>query len=462
MPSPFHGIDMASRALRSFQRGLDVTGHNIANVNTPGFSRQTVDFRQSDPTTFYARRPFELGSGVDIASVNRIRDIFLEKQRMGVQSDLGRAGTMAQGLKQIEGVYHEPGPTGVSDALSKFFDAWSGLASNPSDPAARSLVRMAGQTLTDRIRGVYSNLQALDAQHTASVDSTIESVNRLSHRVSELNQQIRQRLNLGAQPNDLLDQRDLALQELSKLVDIKTQPFGDGSIVVYVNQFTLIDPNGANPLPSQWDAATQTLTNGTESISIRGGVLNGLLGSLNAVRSNMGQLDLLANTLRSEINALHQTGTNQLGTTGINFFNDATPPAPQTGAIDFRLSADVLASADAISSGVSGNPGDGGLALALAGFRESSVAGLGGKSFRAFYTNFITSLAHDVAFYETSRDTFEAVLNQVDAQRQSISGVSLDDEMANMLRFQRSYQAAAKALTIFDQVTEDLINMLRR
>src|SRR5688572_3825962 len=117
MPSPFHGIDLASRALQAFQRQLDVTGHNIGNVNTPGYSRQVVDLVQAEGTAVYGMRPFTLGGGVGILNINRIQDQFLEMRRLNESAGFGRLDTMAQNLHRVQGVIPEPGPNGIADAL---------------------------------------------------------------------------------------------------------------------------------------------------------------------------------------------------------------------------------------------------------------------------------------------------------------------------------------------------------
>ncbi|MFY9233887.1 MAG: flagellar hook-associated protein FlgK [Fimbriimonadaceae bacterium] len=461
MPSPFLGIDLASRALRAFQRQLDVTGQNIANVNTPGYSRQVAEVAQLEGTTMLGiAGRYSLGNGVTIGSVNRIRDQFLEMRRMGEASGMGRFSTLADGLSGVQAIYTEPGDSGISNALDKFFNAWSSFASNPAAPGARDMVQVAGASLTQRVRSVYAGLTQTEVQFTSEIGMTLRTVDDLTSKISQLNSDIRQRTASGDLPNDLMDMRDQAIQQLAGIIDIKTYNGTDGTISVYMNQLTLVDSTGSNPIPKTFDAATGTLTDGTLTYDVRSGKLKGLFDTLNNIASQKGQLDTLANSMRTSINGIHATGMNPNGTTGMNFFNDGLP---QTGAIDFDLDAAVKADANNISSGVSGEAGDGGLALSLSRLRDdTTVVGLAGRSITQYYADLVSGVGQDIAFYEGQRDTQAAVIEQIDLQRQSISGVSLDDEMAYMMRFQRSYQAAAKALTVFDQVTEDLINMLRR
>jgi len=460
MPSPFMGIDIASRALRAFQYSLDVTGNNISNVNTKGYSRQTADLAQTDPTIFYSGQRISLGSGVTVSTVYRARDMFLQSRRLDAQAEQGRLDTLVTNLGQVDSTLLEPSDNGIGNALTSFFDSWSSLASNPNESASRSQVQMAGQTLASRIRDTYGRLQTLKTQFTSEVQTTFDAIDQLTSKIADFNAQIRAATAGGVTPNDLLDQRDLALQELSKLVNVTTHTFTDGSIAVYTGQLNLVDSSGASPIPRTYDAVAQTVSDGQFSYRLREGKLTGLFQTISAIASYQTQLDNLANSLRTQVNALHQTGVNNLtpATTGLNFFNDSVP---QNGAIDFDLSAEVKADPDAIAAGTTGKSGDGGLALILSQLRDTTVASLGNKTFNGYYTEFAASVGSAVDGYQTALSAKSAVLSQIDTQIQSISGVSLDDEMANMLRFQRSYQAAAKMLNIFDQVTDDLISMVR-
>ncbi|MBV6459614.1 MAG: hypothetical protein HONBIEJF_02764 [Fimbriimonadaceae bacterium] len=443
--------------MRSLQRALETAGHNIANVNTAGYSRQVVDFSSTEAATLYSNGRQALGSGVTISSINRIRDLFLEARMQGAGADLSKFSTQASTLKRIEKLFNEPGDAGIASALNRMFDAWSGLASNPNDAGARIEVRNAGEALTQRVRSTYQQLNDLAAQLTGEVSGTIDQINQISKEIAELNAKIRFGKAGGGSPNDLMDQRDRLIGELSTYVQVHTSEFDDGTVAVYASQFTLVESNVAHSYPSTFNAGTYSVTDGVNTYDVRSGTLYGLMSGLNAITSQQSQLDLLANTLKTEFNLLHTTGINPNGTTGIQFFADA---AVQTGAIDFSLSAQVLADINNISSGTSGNAGDGGLALSLSDLRSQGLGALGTKTFQDYYGDALGRLGQDAEHAESSRDTQNVIVQQIEAQRASISGVSIDDEMANMLRFQRSYQAAARVLSVLDQVTEDLVNLL--
>ena len=461
MAGPFLGINMASQAMRGLQYALDTTGHNISNVNTRGYTRQAVDFGALPALNFYSMGWKSVGQGSFVSSVNRVRADYLDRSLNNAASSHGKYSTLSEGLGQIDAIYGEPSDTGISNALNRFFDSWSGLASDPSNPATRADVRLSGQTLADRVRNRYADVSTVKANAQKSVTATIGQINALGDQIAGLNTQITNALATGGAPNDLMDQRDLALQDLSKLTNVSKEVYADGSYAVYAAGFTLVQGGESRTFPSTVNPANGTFTDGALTYTLRGGSLAGHLATINEATTQQTNLDNLANQLRTQINTPHMGGTNALGNTGVRFFADVAVP-PQTGAVDFDLSADVKADPDAIAAGISGNPGDGGLAQLFAGYRETTVAGLGGKSFGDFFQGVMSKLATDANYYSSASDTEAAIMTQVTNQQQAVSGVSVDDEMANLMKYQRSYQAAAKALVVFDQVSEDLIGMLRR
>ncbi|MCW5941768.1 MAG: flagellar hook-associated protein FlgK [Fimbriimonadaceae bacterium] len=454
MPGSFHGIGIANSALRNIQRALDVTGHNIANVNNRNYTRQTVDFGTEDPTTFFARGLQSLGSGVTITSVNRIRDLFLDGRRAGASADFGRMNSLAAGLQQLEGVLNEPGNNGVSAALNRFFDAFSGLSSNPSDPAARVEAQQAAKLLAQRVRGAAGDSSSVDAQLVSQTNAYAARVNDLSATIASLNDQIAEKTAAGASPNDLLDLRDSAFEELSGLVNAEAVRTETGGMRVFIGGFALVDEGGAHGIPTAFDAATGTFGSGANQVRVTGGRIGGTLEALQGVRRYRADLDAVADAIRDQVNTLHRTGVAPDGSTGLDLFSG-------TSAADFNLASEVAADPNRIAAGTSGVAGDGDLARAIAGLRDLPLPGLGGRTIEAFYTSVATRIGAETASAGDELETRRAVLDQIDAQKQSISGVSLDEEMANMLQLQRSYQAAARTLSQFDRMTEDLLGLLR-
>lgn len=459
MPSPFHNIDLASRALRAFQYAISTTGNNIANVNTRGYSRQAVDIVATDPVNFWSNGMRSLGTGVNVSSINRIRDMFLDGRMQQASSELASHSEKAQSLESVLAVMNEPGADGIQSALSKFFDSWSGLASNPAEAANRMAVQTSGRNLTSKIRTAYQQMSGEVANINAQITTTIDQINQLGLQIGKLNEEIRAQTAAGGTPNSLFDARDLALKDLSSLVNVSTTMNLDNTVNVFVSEYTLVDAAGNRPMPTTFDATAQTVTGWLVPVNIRGGKLAGLMQSAQTFDAQMANLDSLANTLKASVNAIHTVGITKTAATNVLFFNDANP---QTGAIDFDLSSAVSSDFNNIATGSTSAQADVILAQQIRDLRQTPQAGLGNRSVFDFHRENVAQIGSQKSYFSSQASTQSAIIEQTDQQQQAVSGVNLDDEMANLLRYQRSYQAAAKALTIFDQVTEDLIGMLRR
>jgi flagellar hook-associated protein 1 FlgK len=438
---------------------MDIAGHNLSNVNTIGYTRQAIEFGTAQPTTIYTGQQFQLGNGVSITSINRIRDQFLDSRMLGAQGEMGRYQSLATSIQQVESTFNEPGPNGIGVALDRFFNAFSGLASNPNESGARLEAQQAGQMLAGRIQGTYQNLQQHSSMIGTQIQQTIQEIDQLSSTIAALNVEIRRQASAGSVPNDLLDQRDNAVEALSRLVNINTTPGDNLEITVHFGGYPLVDTSGSHAIPPSFDATTFKLSDGTYNFDVRSGKLYGLFELTNKIQEYKTSLDTLANTLRSEVNTIHKSGLNPNATTDIPFFTENAVD-PQNGAVDFDLSAQVKADVNNISTSITGTAGDGGLALSISNLKTSSPL-LGGKSYTRWYSDFIGGIGRDTATVIEGLTTQSAVTQQVEAQRQSVVGVSIDDEMAQMLKFQKSYQAAARVLSVFDQMTEDLIAMVR-
>ena len=456
--SSFRGIEISTRALQAFQTQLDVTGHNIANVGTAGYSRQTTTLKASAPDLLYQGTTLAMGSGVDATSVNRIRDGFLDARRLGIQGDASKVGQEQSGLKQVADVLQEPGDNGVSAAITKFYDAWSGLTSGTVTAGAQLQVQSAAQTLTFRVQGLYSSLKGQQDDLNSAAQQDLKDLQTKINSIGDLNKQIRDQQATGADANDLIDQRQQLLQDVSKLVNVTSVQNPSGTISVRMGQLTLVDDAGARTIPTKFDPTTSSISDANGTYPISSGKIAGEASTSQRIASYQSDLDKLANTLRTTVNSVYANATNAAGATGQKFFNDSSP---QTGAADFGLDPGIANDASAIASGASGKPADGDIALQISQLRTTAQSALGGKSPVAFYSDLVNRIGQDAAYANSGNSTQAALLQQTDAQIQSVSGVSIDDEMANMVRFQRCYQAAAKALSMFDQTTQSLLAIIQ-
>jgi len=457
MPGAFDGINMATTALWASQQELDVTGDNVANVNTPGYSEQAVTVSEAPTSTYYSDgAQQQQGSGVTVDSVNRVRSALLDAQMNSAQSTLGTYTSLSGNLQQVASVLNDTNGTGIGNDIDQFFNAWSALGSNPNSAGATTAVQQAGLNLTQDVQSAASQLNQLSGQANGQVQSTISQVNTLAKQIAGLNSQIVQAQATGESPNSLLDQRTQALSDLANLVNIQTNTNSDGSVSVNVSQFDLVDQGGAKGFPTTYNAANGTVGSAGATISVTGGQLSGLFQSINAIQGDQTQLDTIANTLTTQVNGLSTTGKTSTGTTGVNFFDPSS-----TGAATFQLSSTVAANASSIAAGTSGNSGDGSLALKISNLQSSTtLPGLGGQTISGYYQGLIGQVGSSASTYQNSLSTQQAVITQITGQISTTSGVDLDTQMADMLKYQQSYSVAARALSIFQQTTEDLLTAI--
>jgi flagellar hook-associated protein 1 FlgK len=322
--------------------------------------------------------------------------------------------------------------------------------------------------MTAKVRSTHAALVDNYADARGRAESMLTSMKDITERIAALNTEIKSLQVTGGAAGSLQDQRDMLIDDLSKITEITTSNQPNGTVDIFAGNLVLIDSAGARDFPTTINYSTLSLTDGTTNFPVKGGALLGQIQSVNRISLAMQDLDNMANTMRTQINTLHQSGVNSAGVGGVRFFNDVpevvppTLPLPQTGAVDFDLDPAILADAQAIATGTTTAAGDGALALQISNSRTQKLSALGNRSITEFYRGHIDAIGREVAYQEAQLETYDAIVQQTSNQIQEQSGVSLDEEMADMMKFQRSYQAAARILTIMDQNAEDIINLIRR
>jgi flagellar hook-associated protein 1 len=429
--STFMGLQTALRGLVAQQEALDTTGHNIANANTPGYSRQSAILTATQALTVPGNsvnngNAAQLGTGVDVTAILRIRSAFLDLQYRAQATSLGDASARTDSLDQAQLAFAEPGDTGISSQLSKFWSAWSDVANAPDSQPAREALIASAQTLTTMLGTVSAQLTTVAnqaAQEYAAETGPGGEIAQYAQQLAALNQSIGDDVRTGGSPNDLMDQRDQIVDKLAALAQVSVTDLGNGQQKIDFGGVTLVDPSvtGGYTWP-------QTLTS-------PGGKLGALLslssptGPALAYRS---QLDGVAADLVAKVNALH---------TSTPFFN----PAGTTAA-----SISVAATAATVQTGSTAAPGANDVAQAIAALRGGTTDQL--------YGTLVARIGTDVNAAMNAQSTSQTLADAVDSRRQSVSGVSLDEEMTNLIRFQRGYQASARTMTTLDDMLDTLIN----
>ncbi|MFN0073196.1 MAG: flagellar hook-associated protein FlgK [Chloroflexota bacterium] len=456
MTSTFFGLDLALRALHAQQTGLDVTNHNVANANTKGFSRQRVNIVAttpfSEPGLNRAGGPGQIGTGSIADSIERFRDTFLDLQ---YRTEVG-AGAQAQvtrdALEQIEVVLNEPSDTGIANLLQEFYQSWQDLTNDPTEGANRSAVVQQATALAAAFNRASQRMSAIQLDLNGQVAIGVQEINSIVGQIDALNRQIVQVEVTGQNANDHRDRRDALLDELSQKVPITAVENANGSINVSINGHNLVSPGNVDSLittPTGPGGMLQ-IRFGSDSVltSVTTGELKGLIDTRDInLPSYVAQLNTVAANMITAVNALHTTGYGLDNVTGRAFFTG-------TDAATIAVNAVIVADPQRVAAAAAANqPGDSSIALAIAQLRTTMT-----PSSESSYAALITTLGVDTRSTQDKATNQDALVQLLERRREDVSGISLDEEATNMVRFQRAYEAAARLMTAFDQMLDTLIN----
>ena len=471
--STFSGLNTATTALWAQQRGLDVTGQNIANVNTAGYSRQRAELQAVGgnvvPATYAVSN--QVGQGVDADKVTRIRDAFLEGRAQIESAETARMTAKDSALGQIEQAFREPGETGISAKLTGVFTAWGDVANRPSEDGGRTAVLQKTATLVAELHTTSSNLDKQWSQTRGSLDTLATDVNAKAQSIAGLNTAIKRATQAGLPANELADKRDVLVMDLASSIGATVTPGTDGQVNVVVAGAQIVSGGSTigikvegTDVPSEaavGNPAFVTDPGGTR-LSV-GGTAGGSLTALtDTIPKYQEQLDAVAVQLATEVNAAHVAGFDKNGAAGEPMFSDgsSTLPIDLTKITAANLTLRITDPAKLAAAGtppVGGvSSADGGNATKLAAMAKS------GNGVATTYRQLIVGLGVEASVATSNLQTQTVVAAQVDASRESVSGVSIDEEMTNMLQFQHAYSAAARMITAIDETLDVLINRTGR
>jgi flagellar hook-associated protein 1 len=452
----YMGLQTALSGLEAAQAAIDTTGQNIANANTPGYSRQTVNLTERSALTIPALSSYtgdgsQFGTGVDITSITRIRDQFLDSQYRAQNSNENGDNTNSTILSQVQAGLSEPSADGLSGALDQFFKDWSTLSANPTDQGAQQAVMGDGAAVADQLGTLSGQLSTLESQVTQQyntlTDPTNGAVANDANEIAQLNGQIAQAQAAGINANDLEDQRDNVIDELSQYSNVYVSTQSNGMVNVSFGNAAIAAQNGTTDATPLVNGSSVDLTdNLTDSnLSGAGGTLGSLLGLYDSTTGN-GQIANYMTTLNGVANDLVTTVNNAISgadTSGPS----ATPFFDPTGT---------TAATIAVNPSLSSN----GTAPPYTAAEANAVAGLSGGTAQQAYNAFVTQVGSDVQSAQNAQQTSQSLLTAIGDQRQSISGVSLDEEMTNLIQYQQAYQASARVMSTIDSTISSLINMV--
>ncbi len=559
-------ISIGSKALLAQQKGIYVTGNNIANVNTPGYTRQRVNLSSDVPVNSGIG---PVGTGVQALGIERIYQRFLGVQINNETQTRGNWEARRDVAERIEMIFDESNGYGLNQAMYEFWTAWQDLSNNPSGPVERTVLIAKSQIMAETFSKNYQNLQTIQQDIDTLIEGTIDEVNLLSEKIARLNEKIIQMEAGGSTANDYRDQRELLLNELSNLIDIDTFENTAGGVTVSVGSGQPLvegtfgyglstEMNAFGHLNVTWVDAVNNEVDITDSIT--GGRIKGLLDVRDLdIRNHMNRLDNLAQSIMDQVNSLHAGGYGLDGSTGNDYFvgeatasgvldslvtitaetggagnlaitlvpggtagSETVTTDPVTGDIRIAIedgvssrddiaaalqSHSAIASAVATASGgtpwtlgvgsdtvaLSGGssalnmevnpaivlderliasaqsfdtvpgdkPGDNRNAIAIANLKSSRILSGNTATFDAYYESFVGDLGYAVQQASSSYSHQSEMVHQLENHRESISGVSVDEEMVNLVKFQNAYQAAAKLISTADEMMQSVLNMVR-
>ena len=528
-------LEIGIRAVRTQRQALHVIGHNIANVNTPGFSRQRAILTTTLPQG-------EMGTGVKVESVDRIRDEVVDFYIRSENPKLNKWKAKLKNLEEMEILFNEPSDNSIGKILNDFWDSWSDLANNPENGAARANVREQGEAICDAFRTLYQNLRDLQEKIDEEIKTDVDHLNSIINQIADLNKEI-EKVELGgrAHANDLRDKRDLLLDELSELTGFEYEEMKDGTIRIGVHGQLLVSKGVVSPfiaeagengfLEVKWEDSG-------ERVAITTGKLKGLMEIRDEVIPRfLSGLDSLASTLIDEVNTLHRQGMGLDGTSKVEGWKDFSGSLdsdgsfeingvniqvaagddldaiiakinaekdttgveaskdgdklvlepyslnPQTinitadpdnimldklgilanffsgtGAEDIDLDDAIKSDLSKIAASSNGAPGDNSNALSIYQLKDKPVLEGGSSTFSDYYSKIIADLGVETKQTRGLKENQQTLLTQLENRRQSICGVSLDEETTNMILFQQAYRAAV----YFLQMIDNLLDVLAR
>jgi flagellar hook-associated protein 1 FlgK len=454
-------MSVALQSLLAQQGAMAVVANNIANANTPGYSREEPIFEESAPVL---NGNTMVGTGVTLQSVKSVRDNILNLRIDQETSQQSGLNSYVGSMNQVQSLFNETQGSGLQTYLSNFFNSFQSLATDPTSSSLRQSVLIAGQDLASAFSQTSNNLSTIQQDLDQSVVQSVQRVNQLTAQVANLNQQIQEVSNAGDAPGSLEDQRDEALTNLANLIDTAVVYSSDGSASVTTTQGTaLVSGNQSEALTTQLNTVTgmhDIFAQGTDiTSSIAGGELQGYIKARDdSIPSTQSSLDTLAAGVISAVNTQQSAGYDQNGAPGMDFFTPFTPTAPGSTAGAAATMTVALTRPDQIAASSSAsNPGDNTNATALANLQNEPI--VSGQTVGDYYSNLIDQVGNDVSNATSEQEAVGLVLQQLTNQQSSISGVSLDEEATNLIQYQQAYEASARVISTIDELNTATLDM---
>ena len=443
----------AATSLSAQRMGLDVAGQNISNINTPGYTRRTLDLAALPSTD-----ALSAGGGVSVLGVRALRDDLASARFRRESGDTAHDAGMAEILGTVEAGLGTPGSS-LDQQLTAFFDAFSNLTNDPTSLSARDEVVRQATQLSSAFHGLVSQLDHAQQDADASIRASVDEVNQLGAQLAKLNAD----LAAGSYDADAIkDRQNVILDRLSELagVSVLSRPDGEVDVTLASGRAIVIGENAYALTTNSVGLASVTLGDVDVTSELTGGRIGGLLQARDVVVPGyVDRLDQLAYSLATSVNAIHNTGFDATGAAAGDFF--AAPTTVSGAANALAVDPSLVADSRRVAASATGAIGDNQIAQQLAALRSTALQG--GSGLNAFdqFGGLVYAVGSDVSLARSSQASHDQVMAQLDSLRQQTSGVSYDEEAAHLMRFQRAYEANAQYFKTIADTLDTLINMVQ-
>jgi flagellar hook-associated protein 1 FlgK len=458
---------------------MATTGHNISNANTEGYSRQRVETGTAPPT---AQGHHLVGTGTLIERVERVNDEYIEKQIRNGGRDLANMEEKDLLLKQTEDIFNEMNGDGLNRLVAKFYNEFRRLSQEPDNEAVRQSVREGAQAMINDFHRIRGEVDEVRKHVDARLEGYTREVNGYAEEIKDLNIKIKIQSASGALPNDLLDKRDMALRKLGSYMDLAMHKDGDGAYTVDVRgvgplvagpevQNFSVERSGADDQgkpENAYDLKTSASAKGNVTHQVKGGKIGALLEVRDSTLSTIqSRLDDLAYTLSTAVNDIHAQGFTRTGAQGVGFFKpldvEGMPGSGKERAAEMiELSDEVKANVNNIAAAaVADAPGDNRIAIAISTLQGHKLMNEGRSTMDDYYNSIVSDVGVTSAKNKFGMNQQRDIMTQLNKMRDSISGVSIDEETANLMQYQHAFDASAKVIQIADECLKTVLELKR-
>ena len=467
-------LQTGKSGMMTAKAGVATAGHNIANANTEGFSRQRVQSEAIVTQQLSGLGGLHVGEGAKVSRVERINDAYLEKQINEGGRDTAYHEEKQVFLNQVEDVFNEMNGDGLNRLIARFYNDFRKLSNDPSSEAIRQSVRESSLAMVSDFKRLRGEVEAVRGHIDNRIEGYMRELNVYGSELAQINDRVRVSEVQGNDANDLRDRRDQIVKKINSYVDSSNHPDNQGYINVEIKGVgplvtgVRVEDFSVHHAPSQSDAgnvdgalqiARSSLGNTFITSQFKGGKLGALIEMRDhSVASVLDRLDNLAFAVSNSVNEVHQQGFTQDGRTGVNFFE---PVGEITGAAGrINLSEDLHVSVGNIAAGLQLNAaGDNRNALAIANLQNNHLMNNGNTTVDDFYNSIVAEIGVTSGRNRESLGQQQSIMTQLSKMRDQVSGVSIDEETTNLMQYQHAFDASARVIKIADELMDTILKL---